>query len=277
MNQHKITFWGVRGSLPTPELTKMKFGGETSCVEIRTAQNDLIILDMGTGIRNLGKVLLKEKNSFKTCNIFLSHTHWDHIQGLMSFNPLYSEECQFTIHHGNSNQSSPQMLFDKILGFELWPISLNMTENITFLEHNDKQYRVSDDIIVNTNLHNHPNGAYGYRFDIGNVSIAYVTDCEHHPNNPNQNVIDFVHGVDLLIHDAHFTPKDLLNSQGWGHSSWIEATMIAKQANVKQLALYHYSPDYDDSVIEQIGIDAKREFPNTILSKVGLTIEIPSK
>ncbi|MBC8214733.1 MAG: MBL fold metallo-hydrolase [Candidatus Marinimicrobia bacterium] len=274
MNTNKITFWGVRGSHPTPEKSKMKFGGETSCVEIRTAQNELIILDMGTGIRNLGKKLLQENSTFTNCNIFLSHTHWDHIQGIMSCNQFYSESCQFTIHYGKTKAPSLQKLFERILDFQLWPISLNMLENITFLNHKEKQYKISENIRVNTNLHDHPNGAFGYRFDIGNVSIAYVTDCEHHPGEPNQNVVDFVKNADLLIHDAHFTPKDLQNSQGWGHSSWKEAVMVAKQANVKQLALFHYSPDYDDATIEQIGKDAKKEFPNTILSKVGLTIEI---
>ena len=131
-------------------------------------------------------------------------------------------------------------------------------------------------IIIETNLHPHPDGAYGFRVEIGNNVITYITDIEHPPGNPLMEVSNLARNSDLLIHEAHFTPTDLPNFKNWGHSSWEEAVGVAKAADAKQLVLYHHSPFYDDKQIDQIEIDAKKAFSQTVAARESLTINIPA-
>ena len=147
--------------------------------------------------------------------------------------------------------------------------------NIKFKEINIGTLNINKHIKVESNIHPHPNGAYGYRLEIDNKVVSYITDIEHPPGQPLNNTIHLVRESDILIHDSHFTPKDLLNHKGWGHSSWKEAAMIAKASHSKQLALYHFSPNYNDDIIYKMENDANNIFNNTIIAKQGLTIEIP--
>ena len=277
MNTHKVTFWGTRGSEPTPEKEKMVFGGETSCVSILTAQNELIVLDMGTGFRRLGSKIVNNKDIPNKAHVFLSHYHWDHIQGILGFLPLYHNGYDFTIYGKKGDNESINDIFQHIFNYNFWPIVLDeMKAKISFRDIEVGKYKITDNIQVFTNLHSHPNGAFSYRVEIGNTAIVYVTDVEYHPGKPAQKVIDLAQNADLLIHDAHYSIEDLPSHKGWGHSSWKEAVMVAQTANVKQLVLFHHNPEYNDVKVAELENEAKSEFSNLLSAKQNLTIEIPA-
>ena len=277
-NTSYIKFWGVRGSNPTPDSDKLKYGGDTSCVEIRTKNNDLIILDMGTGIRNLGKEIINNKSYPKEINIFLSHYHWDHIMGFYYFAPLYHSE--YTINIYGYNKNTPICLLrDTLINKNFWPVKKEMySANINFIEmdevSNDQKCIKINSSNVYYSIHPHPNGTNSFRVETDDKKIVYITDCEHPEGSLNPNVIKIAEESDILIHDSHYTINDLSDHKGWGHSSWKQAVDVAITARTKQLILFHYSPDYDDNQVEVNEKNAKKKFINTIASYQGLTINL---
>ena len=274
MDNNYIKFWGVRGSRPTAELDKLKFGGDTSCVEIRSSDNDLIILDMGTGLSTFGKSILNEPNCPKNINIFLSHYHWDHLLGFLNFTPLFDESYTFNIY-GNNKQTSIKDISKKLLDKTFWPVSIEMLKaKINFIELNDQKKIINNNLSIECMEHIHPNGATSYRIDTGNFRIVYSTDCEHPNNNLNEDIINFANNADIFIHDSHFTEEDIKIHAGWGHSSWKQAVDIAIKANVKKLILFHFCPNYIDETIQKIENDAKSLFNSTVAVYQGLKIKV---
>ena len=275
MSEHIIRFWGVRGSFPTPDKNKIKIGGHSSCIEIRTANNELIVFDMGTGFVPLGNALIKEYNSPKMMHIFISHFHWDHIIGYLGFTPFFSKEFSCNIY-GKKDKLSIDEIFSHIHNFTFWPVDIPMYQADFNLNTFPKDgLKISKNINVEASLHGHPNGANTYKLNIGNKKIVYCTDIEHPEKHLNPNIIEFVRDADILIKDAQFTDAELPNHRGWGHSSWQQCTKVAMQANVKQLILFHHNPNNDDKTILQIEKDAQSIFPNTLAAKEGLEIKIP--
>ena len=273
MSKGYIKFWGVRGSNPTPDKDKAEYGGDTSCVEVRTSDNELIILDMGSGIRNLGTKILSDPSYPKTIHILLSHFHWDHIMGFLYFTPFYDDSYTFNIY-GYNKHTSTSSFSKKILDPTFWPVSMDMlSAKINFIDLD------GDDLIINSNTkikytnHSHPNTATSYRVETGSQSIVYTTDCEHPIKNLNKNVLKIAKNSDMLIHDSHFSNEDLKKFKGWGHSSYGEAINVANKANVKTLVLFHYNPSYNDDEVSHIEKEAKKIFKNTIASKQGLKID----
>ena len=273
-----IKFWGVRGSNPTPDKNKMQFGGDTSCIEIRTKDNDLIILDMGTGLRNLGKQIIADNTSPNEINIFLSHYHWDHIMGFFYFAPLY--DSKFTINiHGYNKKTSIQDLSDNLMNKDFWPVDeKEYKAKINFIEldettNEEKLVKINKTAIYYS-IHPHPNGANSFRVETNNKKIVYITDCEHPEGNLNPNVIKISNEADILIHDSHYTISDLINHKGWGHSSWKQAADVSIISRVEKLILFHYSPEYDDEQISKIEKNAQKKFINTVASYQELLIEL---
>lgn len=272
MSKGYIKFWGVRGSNPTPDKDKVEFGGDTSCVEVRTSNNDLIILDMGSGIRNLGKDLIKEENSPKTIHIFLSHFHFDHIMGFLVFPPLFNESYTINIY-GYNKHTSTQNFSDKIMDSTFWPVGLDILKaKINFIDLDGEPFKINETTSLTYKYHPHPGTATSYKINVDGTTILYTTDCEHPDNKFNQNVIDLANNSDFLIHDSHFTPEDLITHKGWGHSSWETTANLAKTANIKQAILYHFNPLYTDVELLKIESQAKSIFENTIAAKQGLKI-----
>ena len=273
MSSTYVKFWGTRGSNPTVDEDKVKYGGDTSCVEILTADNEAIILDMGTGIRNLGKQILSNPDYPKTLNIFLSHYHWDHIMGFLSFKPLFNKN--YTINIYGQNKNTPiNTLPDILLKSDFWPVNLNMIN----AKLNFKSFESSSITINNTKIsytvHGHPNGANSFKVENNGKKIIYTTDCEHPIGHLNLNVVELAKDADLLIHDAHFTINDLIDHKGWGHSSWKQAVDVAIKSKAKKLILFHHSPDYSDKKVSEIEDNAQKKFPNTISAYQGLEIQI---
>ena len=228
----------------------MEFGGDTSCIEVRTAENDLIILDMGSGIRNLGNQILNDPSSPKTIHILLSHFHWDHIMGFLFFSPFFDSSFTFNIY-GYNKHTKTNSFSKKILDSTFWPVSMDMLNaNINFIDLDGEPLNINNKVCIDYANHTHPNSATSYKVTVDGHSVVYTTDCEHPIDNLNQNVLSLAKNTDILIHDSHFRHSELEEHKGWGHSSWKKSTEVAKKANVKTLCLFHYNPSFDDDTIE---------------------------
>ena len=271
MGNGYIKFWGVRGSHPTPDNDKINFGGDTSCVEIRT-ENNLFIFDMGSGLRNFGEEMLKEKSTPKNVHVFLSHYHWDHIVGFLSFKPLFNSSFKFHIYGYNKN-TDINIIADKLLDHTVWPVSIEMLlAEVNFINLKGDTLKINEKISIEYIEHPHPNGATSYKFNVGNFSILYTTDCEHKNNILNENVLKISKNANIIIHDSHFMTEDLPAHKGWGHSSWKNAVDLAIESDIEQLILFHFSPEYNDQTIIEMEKQAKTHFINTIAAKQGMKI-----
>ena len=277
MNGIKVKFWGVRGSYPIPK-SEDSFGGNTSCIEVRSTNNELVLLDMGTGLRNFGNSLLKEKTQVRDINIVLSHFHYDHILGFLMFAPLFIKKFNINIFAPGESDQEIKTKFESFLNSNFWPVSMGMlTANINFNHYSSGSISITNNVKVITSPHGHPGGASSIRVEIDRFSVTYVTDCEHPESHLNQNVIDIAKNTDILIHDAQYTPEQMPNHKGWGHSSWMHCTEVASKAKAKKLVLFHHNPDHGDSILESIEQDAKKLFENTTSAREGMEIFIPEE
>ena len=267
----QVKFWGVRGSIPTPEYTKMKVGGNTACVEV-IVEGIRIILDMGTGIRGLGKKISQEIKDGKNQDILilLTHMHWDHIQGFPFFNPIYLKESRIRIWGPHKANRTLEAILAEQMEYDYFPIKLqHLPAYFEFHEIEEGIYNLSGGIKIEAQPHVHPGIAYGYRIEYKNKSVVYCTDIEHFNNIIDRQVVHLSREADLLIHDAQYTEKEIGYRIGWGHSTWKQAIATAKEAAAKQLLLFHYDPERTDEDAFQIEREARLQFSNTNLSKEG--------
>lgn len=273
-----ITFWGVRGSIASPGVHTAVFGGNTSCVSVED-QDRLLIFDGGTGIRKLGQHL-EQRGNLHTIkgHIFLSHMHWDHIQGLPFFSPAFAGKNRFTIYgEGKYKMPLPHIL-KRQMQRPYFPVDMETTfrADINFQEVAAKQVvTVSSGITVTPFRLTHPNGALGYVLQLGDVRIAYVTDHEHKAGQLSPNVVEMTPQVDALIHDAQYTRSQVATTKkGWGHSGWEDVLDLAVQSQVKRLFLFHHDPDTTDAELNERQLLAQQTFPNTIVAREGLKIPL---
>lgn len=276
-----VTFWGVRGSIASPGLHTVVFGGNTSCVSIET-QDHILILDAGSGLRELGQHLRK-RNELKGIagSIFLSHMHWDHIQGLPFFVPARAQENQFTIYGERKYQRSLAQILAGQMQAPYFPVAMDtiFRAHIKFHEVEAKRsVEVYPDLFVTPFRLTHPDGALGYLLQIAGRRIAYVTDHEHNIGQLSANVLEMVLGVDLLIHDAQYSREELANGKrGWGHSAWEDVVELAIAAHVEQLLLFHHDPEATDEVLNERQFLAQEKFPHTTIAREGLKIPLHHK
>ncbi len=249
-----IEFWGVRGSVPSPGPNTTKYGGNTSCVSI-TINNKVLILDAGTGIRDLGSELIKspEKEIF----ILLSHSHWDHIQGFPFFKPIYQPERPVymfpTLFKKNIVLSS---LVEQMDGAH-FPITPDQVpSNFKFITDNPLDFLGKNGFIVDPVPLNHPGNAIGFRIAIGDKLICYFTDNEIDPPYPKTiaypTLVEQSKNVDVLIHDAQYIEEDMPLKHGWGHSLINQVTNLGHDAKVKNLVYFHHDPERTDDEIDEI-------------------------
>ena len=264
----RVRFWGTRGSIPTPGPRTLRYGGNTACVELRTADNQLIILDCGTGLRELGKALDRQPQPI-TGHILLSHTHWDHIQGIAFFAPAFRAENQFTFY---AAAGANQRMFDVLslhMDYPYFPLSLDeLAARLTFKEVGEEVFNI-EKVQVRTQCLNHTSLALGYRIHSGGVSVVYVAD--HEAFSPNlyrtgvsrpsladivhagdRRHVDFLSGADLVIHEAQYTWEEYARKRNWGHSPIEYVVQVCAAAGVKHLVLTHHDPDHDDEIIQHI-------------------------
>jgi phosphoribosyl 1,2-cyclic phosphodiesterase len=249
-----ITFYGVRGSIPSPGETTVKYGGNTSCVHVELDNGHSLILDAGTGIRKLGKLIEKDES---TVNILLSHGHWDHIQGFPFFAPLYKQDRQIRVYTSPAGEHNKLCsLFDQIDGAN-FPVHVNdLPSQSECIMDNIESMLADKDIDVRRAAINHPGGGCAYRIEEDGTSCAYITDNELEPPGKVATTYDewvaFCRDVDVLIHDAQYLPNDLPHKHGWGHSLVSQVRQLAVDAEVGCLVMFHHDPDRSDAEIDFI-------------------------
>ncbi len=249
-----IKCWGSRGSIPVSGKDYLKYGGNTTCIEIRAKSDDIIIIDAGTGIRELGNKLMEEKNS--TYNIIFTHAHWDHVMGFPFFKPLYSKKTSLRMYQCPFHSKFVETILPKILSPPNFPIKYSdLKAKIFYEEVNQAKWEIGSITIIPINL-SHPNGGSGYKFVEDNKSFVFLTDNELgfvHPNGLTyKDYIKFSAGADLLIHDAEYTPEEYINHIGWGHSVYTQVLDLAFESGVKKLGLFHLNPERTDKKMDQI-------------------------
>ncbi len=257
-------FWGTRGSIPVPGKSTFKYGGNTPCVEIRSSKDKLIILDAGSGIREFGNHLLKNKND-SVIDIFFSHYHWDHIQGIPFFAPLYQREAVVNLYGETCGGERIKDILGSQMASHYFPIELDdMSAKTTFNEiEPNKKYDI-DGIKIETFRANHSSPTISFKFTEGEKSFIYLTDNELKLNelengnissqllDLNKEIIDFCRGADYLIHDSMYDEALLMKKKGWGHSSNVTLAYFSILSSVKNLILFHYNPDYTDDKIDEL-------------------------
>jgi phosphoribosyl 1,2-cyclic phosphodiesterase/ActR/RegA family two-component response regulator len=268
----QLKFWGVRGSIPTPGPGTVEYGGNTSCIEIR-AEGQIIILDAGSGLRLLGRELLEEfKDQPLNLTLLLTHTHWDHIQGLPFFRPLYKTQNHLRIlgyegaRHGLGNVLSSQM------ENPFFPVSLQqLPANVEITELKEMEFNIGN-VQVEACFANHPGICVGYRLFTPSGSVAFFPDNEplyvadsadskaslEYAQGVEQKMVEFLHGTDVLIMDSQYDREEYQQHVGWGHACLDDVVALAIKAEVKKLFLFHHDPDHDDAKVSAMAEHARK-------------------
>jgi phosphoribosyl 1,2-cyclic phosphodiesterase len=270
----RLKFWGVRGSTPTPQAENLRFGGNTPCLELRSDAGNLLIVDCGSGLRMLGKALLKEFGDRPVRgHILLSHYHWDHIQGLPFFVPLYRKGNSFCFYSYSLPGPSIEEALQGQMANPYFPVGMTaMNSKPTFVEIGEGPFRI-EDFNIRAQHVRHPQGCFSFRIENNGRCVLYATDNEPGDTQGDRAIRDLARGVNVLIYDAQYSREQLRGEKkGWGHSTWEEGVEIARQAGVGELILFHHDPDSDDEAIRRIEAEARARFPNSRAAFEGMEI-----
>src|SRR2546425_532242 len=265
---YTVTFWGTRGSIPTPGAHTARYGGNTPCVAVEGSGGgkgggggQLVILDAGTGIRALGRELVERQNGAVQAEILLSHAHWDHIQGLPHFKPFFAPGNAVRIWGSRQGTTSLEAILRQQMDPAVFPVPLDaLSAKLTVQQVEPGEFAVGTFRVQAMRLR-HPGTTLGYRLTpaAGGPSMAYVTDNELGPGGHyetaaswRKDFVAFLGGVELLIHDAMYTPEELEEHRGWGHSTFEEAVALAGDAGVKRLVLFHHEPEHGEENIDAL-------------------------
>ncbi len=289
-----VRFWGVRGSIPSPGSSTVIFGGNTSCLEIR-ADERLIIIDLGTGVRPLGDYLMSHdfKKGPINADIFVSHTHWDHIIGFPLLTPLFIPTTTFRMWGPISSEGEAlESVLNAQLAYKFWPVRLSeLSAKLEYGQIQTTSIDLGEGLTVKTKYLNHPAMCLGYRFEYQGKSIVTAYDHEPYrnlfptdPSDPNYDeniaeegelvvkeenakIQDFFRNADILIHDSQYTEQEYQNGKtGWGHSTYEYAISTALKAGVKTLALFHHDPNSSDELLSQREQEYRRKLPSSSVS-----------
>lgn len=275
----RTTFWGVRGSIPTPGPSTVRIGGNTSCVEVECGDTR-IVFDSGTGIRPLGQKLLKSMPL--ELHLFYSHVHWDHIQGFPFFAPAFVKGNTIHMYGEANSRGTVESAMGGQMEFPNFPVKL--TQLASTLVFHDLQsgdvVTLREGLTVTAQAGTHPGGVLAYRVEHEGRRVVYVTDTEHPSEGIDERIVSIARDADVFIYDSMYTPEeydgraDGRSRVGWGHSTFEHGARIAHAAGCKQYVLFHHDPDQSDEEVDQKEIRARELFPNAICAYEGLTIDV---
>ena len=257
----QIRCWGSRGSVAVSGKEYLKYGGDTTCVEIESADGDLIIIDAGTGIRGLGNKIIKEAGE-RTIHLLFTHSHWDHLSGFPFFKPIYSAKSNIKIYGPRATQDSLKSIISRTMEAPYFPVEFaDVGASLEFLEKYNLSFNIGPICIDSIPL-SHTNPGVGYRLKEAGKSFVFLTDNEltlKHPEGRDfADYVEFSKGADLLFHDAEFLPEEYKLTKGWGHSVYLDALKMAMDAGARSFGMFHLNQDrYDDQADEMLD-DCKR-------------------
>lgn len=264
-----VRFRGVRGSIPSPGFDTARYGGNTSCVELRSGK-EILILDAGTGIRSLGTDLIEQFGSRSIrANLLISHTHWDHIQGLPFFAPLYAPQNRIRIIGANGDLSALERALRNQMQSMHFPIALDEMRGMAGFAHLNSDCTQLGEFQVGRMALNHPGGCAGFRIVARDATVAYLPDHEpyrHSRNGDNgakgetrrEALVHFIRDADLLILDTQYTEREYQKRIGWGHGCLTDSVALAIDAGVRRLLFFHHDPSHDDDQIDEMVTAAKK-------------------
>jgi len=296
-----VRFWGVRGSIPCPGPETVHYGGNTSCLEIR-ADDRLIIVDLGTGVRPLGEWLIEndlKKRGKIEADVFITHTHWDHMMGFPIFSPVYFPETTLRISAPVSFENdSLKTIIENQLSYRHWPIRAGeLSARIEYAQIGETSLDLGGGLTVATKYLNHPILCLGYRFNYNGKSIAAVYDHEPYRNlfsaetcrenfnekeakegeaaaaEENEKVIKFLKDADIIIHDAQYSQEEYSTHIGWGHSSYEQAIKSAVSANAKKVVFFHHDPTRTDKQLKKLEKSYAKTPVKTFMAREGITLQ----
>jgi phosphoribosyl 1,2-cyclic phosphodiesterase len=278
----KLSFWGVRGSTPTVDPATWRYGGNTPCLELAAPDGTQFILDCGTGLRMLGsRWATPNGNGTAETHIFVTHYHWDHIQGIPFFAPLYAENNRFHFYSFRSKflgRDSLKQVFEAQMALPYFPVDISaMNAKRKFKEVEGGDTFTIGENKITAKWVNHPQGCLGFRIETSAGTVVYAADNEPGDAKLDESLRELAAGADILINDAQYTPEQLATTRkGWGHSSWKEGVHLARETGAKTLVLFHHDPDSTDRMVDSLLRHAREEFDSVFAASEGMVITLGS-
>ena len=267
-----VRFWGVRGSIACSGPRTARYGGNTSSLEVRCA-DELLLFDAGTGMRYLGKTL---DGARLDADLFFTHTHFDHICGLPFFRPMFDPQNHFRLWAGHLRGAMTlKRVLAEFMMSPLFPVPPEVfRSSVEYRDFNAGETLTTlKGVRVRTAPLNHPDGATGYRVEYDGRSICYVSDTEHVPGSLDRNILGLIAGADLVIYDCMYTDDEYRRYVGWGHSTWQEGIRLCKEARAKRMVVFHHDPDHDDDILDGIAREVDKALSGSLVAHEGLVLE----
>jgi len=269
-----VRFWGVRGSIACSGPRTVRYGGNTSSIEVRCGAR-LLLFDAGTGLRYFGNTLAGAGPV--DADLFLTHTHFDHVCGLPFFRPFFDPQNRWRLWAGHLGEG---MTLRRVLGEFMMAPLFPVPPQVFRARMEYREFKGGETlhpgpgITLRTATLNHPDGATGYRIEYGGRSLCYLTDTEHVPGAPDRNILALIAGSDLVIYDSMYTDSEYDTYVGWGHSTWQEGVRLCRAAGAKRLAVFHHDPEHDDDMLDGIARELAKQLPGSVVAKDGLFLEL---
>ena len=272
-----VTIWGARGTFPSPRKDAVRYGGHTCCLSLRGAAGEYIVVDSGTGIRDLGERIMAEAGEAGSgpvrVHLLLTHFHLDHVMGFPYFQPLYSPHATVFVYAPAEPEETRKRLAG-LMANGYFPVGLDETRSTKVFLKCEPGLAIGGVAVSSCPLV-HPQGSVAYRLERGGRSVVSATDTEHPKKGIDDRLAALAGGATRLVYDAMFTPEEYAAAKkGWGHSTWLAGTELAAAARVGGLVLSHHSPDTSDDMVDRILAAARRRFPRTEAARQGLTWDL---
>jgi len=269
----EVQFWGVRGTFPSPGRDKVKYGGHTPCASIRPRSGEIVIVDAGTGIKDLGDRIVSAGDKIPVrITLFLTHFHLDHVIGFPFFAPLFSPDYELTIYAPDDPAETERYLGGLLAG-RYFPIEIDDLKARRIFRKTPPEGLDLGGMRISNRPLRHPQGSLGYRFEEEGKSVVFATDTEHPASGIDEGLAAFASGASLLVYDATYTPEEYgAGKRGWGHSTWLAGTGLAGAADPGKLLLSHLNPDHPDDFVDGLEASARALFPRTSVARQGMNL-----